>query len=282
MTEDQTKYVRISVPDLEKLKDAAKELIRVRQELALLTIELDNSRRLNLANDPKNRTTQHNHLKLNPGATVKELQDLVAAVELPSINEPSSPSSSHRSTPYGPIWALAIEAVEAVATPTDRAQGKVTIPHALTPAKVDLILNAIERGVSRTASFGLAGIPIRYQDVYRAKAKLQLEPYQTLFDLMEIAEARNETTLVQRWEHHTRDSWQAGAQLLSRRFPNRWGDKRTLELTLTELLEMPTEKLAEVIGPEAREWLEATLTDSDDQSTYATLDPTEDYGSNEP
>jgi hypothetical protein len=76
-----------------------------------------------------------------------------------------------------------------------------------------------------------------------------------LFDLIEIAEARTESRLVQRWERHTVDSWQAAQTFLARRFVNQWGDKRILELTMQELSQMSPEKLAELVGPDAIEWL---------------------------
>ena len=168
---------------------------------------------------------------------------------------------------YAPIWAAAMENMSRDnihAAEQRNASGKSGMgfiftsepgPRMLTPANVEVICQALETGISRRGAFALGGIAARTLDSYNAASKRGAEPYRTLFDLMEIAEARVEHRLIKRWHAHTQDSWQAAQALLAKRFVNEWGDKRVLELTMNELATLPPAKLAEVVGPDAMAWL---------------------------
>jgi hypothetical protein len=111
-------------------------------------------------------------------------------------------------------------------------------------------MNGLEMGLSRRAACALVGISQTTYHGYRANANKSLEPYRTFIDLMDIAEARTETRLVSSWQRQTQDSWQASQAFLAKRFSQDWGDKRVLELTASQLMEMPTDQLKSIIGEE--------------------------------
>lgn len=141
----------------------------------------------------------------------------------------------------------------------------------LTPAAVRTAMIAIELGQTRKGSLSLIGITKRRYQAYEQQARQGLEPYQTLFDLMDVAEARLELKLTDRWVGHTIDSWQAAKELLSRRRRDDWGDSPTINLSLTEMARMNLDQLAEIIGPEALAFMQQQADELIDQSYSAGL-----------
>lgn len=131
---------------------------------------------------------------------------------------------------------------------------------------------ALELGQSRKGALSLIGVTKRRYQTYEQQARQGLEPYQTLFDLMDVAEARLELKLTDRWVGHTIDSWQAAKELLSRRRRDDWGDSPTINLSLTEMAKMNLDQLAEIIGPEALAFLQEQA-DSLMDNSYSALDP---------
>lgn len=274
-------HVRITARELKKLVAAARTLIDLQRENAELKLRLDNlslmqhsqlQPQLTIDSDPDAAMDEISQARsavseaLKQGGffpTPAQAEETAAIVQTgnPGGTGTAAPSKSHRrQLRYAPIWDAAIEAIklgirhDPKSVPSYKLNN-YPIPTELNPSNVEVLCQAIEQGMSRRGAFALAGITSTLLHVYGHKAKLNIEPYRTLFDLIEIAEARIENKLVSRWEQHTRDSWQASQALLAKRFVNEWGDRRVLDITMQEMSTLTPEQLAEFVGPEAIQWI---------------------------
>lgn len=139
--------------------------------------------------------------------------------------------------PYAEIYHVALDYIPP------------SFPHPVNDQSLDVIMTAVELGVRRKAAFAMGGIPHKTYNTYHNRAKQGIEPYTTLFELCEIAEARVETRLVGHWQQAAQEgNWQAAERLLAKRFQEDWGDRRVVDLTLKDLMQLDLDELAEIAG----------------------------------
>lgn len=144
---------------------------------------------------------------------------------------------TNRPFPYADIYHIALDYIPP------------SFPHPVNDQSLDVVMTAIELGVRRKAAFAMGGIPHKTYNTYWNRAKQGIEPYTTLFELCEIAEARVETRLVGHWQQAAQEgNWQAAERLLAKRFQEDWGDRRVVDLTMKDLMQLDLDELAEIAG----------------------------------
>lgn len=165
---------------------------------------------------------------------------------------------------YGEMYRLAIENTRHEAL-SQQDPNRLLLPN-ITPAQVQIALEGVELGMNRKTAFAMAAITTHNYDTIVRRAREQQEPYLTLQSLIEIAEARCEAQLTHNWQLHTAENWQAAQALLVKRFADKWGDKRPVSLNVKDLLQLPPEKLREILGDEIADAIDAefSVDDEDD------------------
>lgn len=102
----------------------------------------------------------------------------------------------------------------------------------LTPAVQDRICAAIKAGNYLKAAAGAGGITERSLYLWLSRgSEERAGKYRALYDQVQEAEAEAERLLVEHWQAHTPEDWRASAEFLSRRFPERWGNKAKLDVS---------------------------------------------------
>ncbi len=150
---------------------------------------------------------------------------------------------------YGEIFELAVEHALSETSPSYRA----TFRH-IEPSQIQTLMSALEMGISKKRAGPLAGIPHRRLVEYiQVGTNDQIEPFRTLVELIEIAEARNEARMVGYWTTEAQTDWHAAATFLAKRYQQEWGDRRVLELTFDQLKDLSPEQLADIAGEELPE-----------------------------
>jgi hypothetical protein len=102
------------------------------------------------------------------------------------------------------------------------------------------VLEAIASGVPRRVGAEYAGISERTLQTFLARARdAQSGPYLQFSQALKKAEATAVIAAVGRIRNHGRDSWQADAWWLERRYPEEWGrqDRTKLDAQLQEAAE---------------------------------------------
>lgn len=100
------------------------------------------------------------------------------------------------------------------------SRGRPRGPSKMTQDRVDIILQALEEGLSFAAAARAAGIaPTTLQD-WRAQDEVLNHQCEQAIATWERAHVQN----VSKAGHH--GDWRASAWLLSRRFPDRWGERK--------------------------------------------------------
>jgi hypothetical protein len=280
-TDSGAQYVRVTLADLQRLREADEKIANLQREIIERDLVLSQAVK---SFNPVSQATESPLMSDDPDGAADAIHNAATAVHgaltqagfLPAPSDPQSEEYvQHRRAPaelvrYALIWQAALNAHDLNMErqrAAQRASGyfvpdqapsapEARLRAVLTPVNIEVICQAIETGMSRKGAMALGGITSTTYESYKAKAKLSLEPYATLFDLVEVAEARVESKLVRRWEGATKDNWSAAAKLLERRFTNEWGERKIIEHSMQELSNMPVEKLAEMIGPEAQQWLQ--------------------------
>lgn len=152
---------------------------------------------------------------------------------------------------YGEIFATVLEMLS-------RNGDVVMHTKLLTPENVQIVMEAIETGMSRKSACAMIGVTYATFSRYKNMASEEepQEPFASFMQLIEMAEARAEAVLVGRWQRHTTESWQAAKSLLEKRFKQDWSDKQQVDLQLEQLMRMSPEQLLDIMGPSAKDVIE--------------------------
>lgn len=106
-------------------------------------------------------------------------------------------------------------------------------PTKLTPEVQQRIVDALRDGNYREAAVACAGID--YKTFYNWMRRGQQEKagrYFQFFQAVQQAEHEAEREMVAQWKAHMPESWQAIRDFLERRFPDRWGRRDRLDVTI--------------------------------------------------
>lgn len=120
-------------------------------------------------------------------------------------------------------------------------------PSNLTPEIQKRILTAISTGNTRTTAAAYAGIGLSTLMLWLSKGRCQKSgQYVELLEAIEKAEADAITTSVALIRQAGRESWQAAAWWLERRYPDEWGRKERIQIE--GLIQREAERLAQERG----------------------------------
>lgn len=103
-------------------------------------------------------------------------------------------------------------------------------PSKLTPARRELILEALRQGSTRTAAAAAAGID-------KSTLFEWLRIFPIFSDAVKKAEAEAELSSVQTIRKAAADTWQAAAWWLERRRPAEWGNSHVVRVRLEREIE---------------------------------------------
>lgn len=125
---------------------------------------------------------------------------------------------------------------ESAAQASPRGKAKTGRPSKLTPAVHDHLVEAIKSGNYIETAVRACGIGVStyYGWMERGEADLangKDTPYAELSEAIRKAEGEAETDALGEIRKAARDSWQAAAWYLERKFPARWGRKDRVEHT---------------------------------------------------
>ncbi len=107
-------------------------------------------------------------------------------------------------------------------------------PSKLTAETKDKLIKAISAGNYYEASCQFAGITYSTFRNWMNEGEQATEgEYFEFFDTIRRAEAQAEIRMVQEWQKHIPNSYQAVATFMERRYPDRWGRKYRMSLEHT-------------------------------------------------
>ncbi len=107
-------------------------------------------------------------------------------------------------------------------------------PTKLNDEVTDKLVKAIAQGNYYEAACAYAGIDYRtFRNWMTEGEQAKDGEYFQFFHTIKKAEAHAELKMVQEWQKHTPNNWQAIATFMERRYPDRWGrrDRTQLELS---------------------------------------------------
>ncbi len=120
-------------------------------------------------------------------------------------------------------------------------------PTSLTPDIGTKLVRAISGGNTRETSANYAGISVATLYVWLAKGRQQATGvYHEFLEAVEKAEAEAVITSVVTIREAARESWQAAAWWLERRYPDAWGRKD--RVTIESMIKTEAEKIAQDLG----------------------------------
>jgi hypothetical protein len=125
------------------------------------------------------------------------------------------------------LWSTAVKAASG-AKMGYRPQGR---PTDCTPEKVAQICEFLRQGVSQECAATSAGLCERTFYVWLEKGREGVEPYVQFLQQVNAAENDAERMLVDTIRTQAAEDWKAGAWLLERRHPRRWGRLDRSEVT---------------------------------------------------
>ena len=106
-------------------------------------------------------------------------------------------------------------------------------PTKLTPEVQQRIVDALRDGNYREAAVACAGIDYKtFCNWMRRGQQEKAGRYFQFFRAVQQAEHEAEREMVARWKAHMPESWQAIRDFLERRFPDRWGRRDRLDVTI--------------------------------------------------
>lgn len=88
----------------------------------------------------------------------------------------------------------------------------------------------VAAGMPIASACGHEGVGRATYYEWRARAKLEIEPFKTFMLAVEVALARSEVAVMQSVVAAARENWKAGAWWLERRFPKRYGQRQQLRV----------------------------------------------------
>jgi len=125
--------------------------------------------------------------------------------------------------------------------------GPVARPTKLTAKVQKKICDAIRAGNHYEAAARYAGIGESTLHDWRAKGKKGDPEFLEFLESLDAAEAEAEVRIVALWQQRVPDDWRAARDFLARRFPQRWGPQKQLDVTLGTLV--LTERIVDADGP---------------------------------
>ena len=106
-------------------------------------------------------------------------------------------------------------------------------PSKLTPEVKDKLVKAIAAGNYYEAACQFAGIDYRtFRNWMVAGEEAKSGEYFQFFQSIKKAEAQAEIRMVQEWQKHVPNNWQAIATFMERRYPDRWGKRDRQDINL--------------------------------------------------
>jgi hypothetical protein len=145
----------------------------------------------------------------------------------------------------------------------------------LTPERFGRFLSAVDQGMSRKGAANMCGMAQQTFYRWQLNAEQGQPPYEQLFQLLSFAESRIEMNMLASWTRAAATDWKAAQAYLERRFPQEWGARPQVTLTLPSLEQMSDEELESIRG----NIIEITPTNPDSRSdtpSTTTLAPTYD------
>lgn len=117
---------------------------------------------------------------------------------------------------------------------------------ALPPERAGPFFAAIQMGMTVRGAAALIGVGGSTITKWQRFAKAGHPAFELIWALVETAEARLEQRMVEAWEAHVEDNWQAASTFLARRFSDRWADRQQVEISTTQLKDMSIEELERI------------------------------------
>ena len=106
-------------------------------------------------------------------------------------------------------------------------------PSKLTEEVKDKLVKAISQGNYYEAACSYAGITYATFRNWMNEGEQATEgEYFDFFDTIKKAEAAAELRMVQEWQKHIPNNWQAIATFMERRYPDRWGKRDRQDINL--------------------------------------------------
>jgi len=112
------------------------------------------------------------------------------------------------------------------------------------------IVAASRRGMSRARAAQYAGIGVSTYKGWVLRGNAGEEPYASLLAAVKAAELEAEAEILDRIREHSFDTWQAGAWLLERRYPERYALKQRVQHEVKFTEEQARAKYRELTGKE--------------------------------
>ena len=104
----------------------------------------------------------------------------------------------------------------------------------LTPEATEAICSALIRGTSKEAAAAAASISLRTLNRWLSRAREEGAPEELVRFADEVEEAMNRSEIHLLEKIRSADDWRASAWILSRRFPDRWSEKRSVEVSTND------------------------------------------------
>lgn len=120
----------------------------------------------------------------------------------------------------------------------------------LTEAITERLVAATSKGLVRKVAARCAGISPRTLYKWLALGRKGVQPYAQLEQRLKEAQSNGEQELVDIIKMHAVDSWQAGAWLLERRYPERYALKQKISHEVQFTPEQARAKYKELTGKE--------------------------------
>lgn len=120
----------------------------------------------------------------------------------------------------------------------------------LTSAIADRLVEATSKGLIRKVAARCAGISPETFYKWLRLGRKGIEPYAQLVQRLKEAQSRGEMELVDIIKMHAADTWQAGAWLLERRYPERYALKQKISHEVQLTPEQARAKFKEITGKE--------------------------------
>ena len=104
----------------------------------------------------------------------------------------------------------------------------------LTSEATEAICSALIRGASKEAAAAAASISLRTFNRWLSRAREEGAPEELTRFADEVEEAMNRAEIHLLEKIRQAEDWRASAWILSRRFPDRWSEKRSVEVSTND------------------------------------------------